>query len=511
MIKSINVSKSSGLENISSLVIKTAFERLVAQVTFMYNLSFEKACFPMNWKKALVIPIPKQGNLTKVQNYRPISLLPLPGKVLEKLVHQQLSDHLETESLLTDTQYGFRKKLSTIHAIAQVTDFVSKKLDTKLVTTAIFIDFKKAFDCVQHPMLLEKLESMGLSDAVVRWIASYLSERKQRVYANDTYSDYMDITQGVPQGSVLGPLFYIVYANDLSKIIKHCKLAMYADDTVLYTSHKNFDVSVKDLQEDIDSLTLWCKANGITVNTDKTKVMLFGSKCNLAKLNNFEIRFDNIPLQTVSSYKYLGITLDSQLNYNLHVAKIISSVTGKLKQFRRMRSFLSNRAAIMVYKGMILPILEYGDIFLHAASAENRKRLQVLQNKGLRCALNRGVDSDTNELHGEANLLKLHYRREQHTLNFVFDNAQMASNLKVKSKSNIMTRSSTKDLLKVKRPTTERFKRSLAYVGPKKWNALPERFHHTPSKPIFKSMINVWISAKAEAMRAANVSSVLGT
>ena len=508
VIKSINTSKSSGLDNISSLVIKTAFESLIPEVTFMYNLSFDRACFPNNWKKALVVPIPKQGNLTKVQNYRPISLLPLPGKVLEKLVHHQLSDHFETESLLAEEQYGFRKNHSTIHAIAQVTNFINKKLDARLPTAAVFIDFRKAFDCVQHPMLIKKLRDMGLSETVINWVTSYLSNRKQRVYANNTYSDYQSITQGVPQGSVLGPLFYIVYANDLAKIVKHCRLAMYADDTVLYTSHKDFDVSVRDLQEDIDSLALWCRTNGITANTDKTKVMVFGSKCSLAKLPNFEIKFGNVPLQTVSSYKYLGLTLDSQLNYNLHVSKIISSVTGKLKQFQRMRSFLSSKAAVMVYKGMILPILEYGDVFLHAATAENRKRLQILQNKGLRCALNRGIDTDTVELHREANLLKLHYRREQHILNYVFDSAQVASNLRVRPNMTVKTRSSTKVLLRVKRPYTEKFKRSLAYVGPRRWNALPERFHHVHSKTVYKSMVNGWISAKAKS--AANASYFVG-
>ena len=181
--------------------------------------------------------------------------------------------------------------------------------------------------------------------------------------------------------------------------MKHCKLAMYADDKVLYTSKRKFDVSIRDLQEDIASLALWCKANGIPANTKKTKVMVFGSKCSLAKLPNFEVKFGDTPLQVVTSYKYLGLTLDSQLNYNQHVNKTIGSVTGKLEQFRRMRSFLSTKAAVMVYNGMILPILEYGDVFLRAASAENRKRLQILQNKGLRCALNRGIDASTGDIH----------------------------------------------------------------------------------------------------------------
>ena len=506
LTKSINTSKSSGLDNISSTVIKVAFQALSPEVTFMYNLSIADAHFPEDWKKALVIPIPKQGNLTKVQNYRPISLLPLPGKVLEKLIHQQLSLFFKENSLLADEQHGFRRNHSTIHAISQVTDYINTKMDARLAIPAVFIDFRKAFDCVQHSVLLGKLRNMGLGEIVIDWIRSYLSNRQQRVFANDTYSTYQNVTQGVPQGSVLGPLFYIVYANDLAKAVKNCKIAMYADDTVLYTSNKDFGTSVRHLQEDIDSLNVWCGANGINANTDKTKVMIFGTKCTLGKLAPFELKFGTDVLQLVSSYKYLGLTLDGQLNYNLHISKVVGSVTDKLKQFQRMRNFLSTKAAIMVYKGMILPILEYGDIFFHAASVVNRKRLQVLQNKGLRCALNRGFETGSVDLHKEVGLLKVHFRREQHTLNFMYDKAQITSNIRSTSKLSVKTRSSNKTLLKVKRPRTEKFKRSLAYVGPHKWNALPERFHHAQTKMAYKAMVRDWVILKA----ISNESSFLG-
>ena len=217
----------------------------------MYTFSIHDALFPSAWKKALVVPIPKQGNLTRVQNYRPISLLPLPGKIMEKLIYGQLSDFLERQALLAPQQHGFRKKNnSTVHAIAQVTNFINKKMDVRLPTVAVFIDFKKAFDCVQHPVLISKLQCLGFDDTVIAWVTSYLSNRQQRVFANDTYSPYLKTTQGVPQGSILGPLFYIVYANDIAKTIKNCEIALYSDDTVFYTSNADFNTSVRNLQED---------------------------------------------------------------------------------------------------------------------------------------------------------------------------------------------------------------------------------------------------------------------
>ena len=232
IVKGINVSKSSGIQDISSFIIKEVFTFLAPQITFMMNLTITSGTFPNTWKKGLVIPIPKGGNKTLVQNYRPISLLPLPGKIAEKLVHKQLMEHIESNFFISDNQHGFRRGHSCTHAVAQVTDFIGKKMDAGMTTLATFVDFRKAFDCVQHPILIEKLARLGLQGNMIKWFESYLTGWKQRVLANNVCSSYLDVKQGVPQGSVLGPLFYILYADDILEVIKHCKIALYADDTV---------------------------------------------------------------------------------------------------------------------------------------------------------------------------------------------------------------------------------------------------------------------------------------
>ena len=227
--------------------------------------------------------------------------------------------------------------------------------------------------------------------------------------------------------------------------------------------------------------------------------MIFGSNSCLEKITSEEVKlnFGQTTLQAVTSYTYLGMTLDNHLNYNSHVNRIISSVTSKLTQFRRMRKFLTVKAALMVYKGMLLPILEYGDVFLTGASAVNRKRLQILQNKGLRCALNRDIQTSTSDLHAEASLLRLKFRREQHISNFMYDVAQDSANQKLRPKLSIKTRSSNKVLLRTKRPRTEKFKKSLAYTGPKKWNSLLANFHNAPSKAKYKRMVSDWVVLRA--------------
>ena len=274
-------------------------------------------------------------------------------------------------------------------------------------------------------------------------------------------------------------------------------MAMYADDTVVFSANVDYCKTVSNLQADINALNTWCKNNGIMANTDKTKIMVFGSTNMLNKTPPPVIGMDNVPLQVVTAYRYLGVTLDNQLSYNSHVDKLIGTVTAKLKQFQRMRSFLNTRAALMVYKNMMLPMLEYGDVFLTATTCVNRKRLQTLQNKGLRCALNKGIETSTDDLHGEANLLKLVYRREQHLLNFMFDLAQIPTMCQTRASGQVSTRSSKKKLMRVKRPYTQKFKKSLTYQGPKRWNALPEVFHHTQTKFAYKALVGNHISRKS--------------
>ena len=364
---------------------------------------------------------------------------------------------------MSDNQHGFRKGQSTIHSVAQLVSFIDSKLDSQIPTLVTYIDFRKAFDCLQHTVLMGKLASLNLGLGVLGWVRSYLSDRKQRVLANGVYSSFQTIKQGVPQGLILGPLFYIIYANDLTELIKNCHIALYADDTVLYTAHRDFATSVTKMQADIDSLAGWCHCNGINVNTDKTKLMTFGSTRSLTKLPLYDITYEGYPIQKVLSYKYLGMTLDNKLNYkyNSHVKKVIASVASKLKQFQRMRSFLDVKAATMVYKSMLLPLLEYGYVLLLAASAENRKRLQILQNKGLRCALSKSKDFSSDEIHNKAGLLRLKDRRDQHLLNSMYDWSKDPRKLKVKTTVGVSTRSSDKKLLKIKKPRTEKYKKCL--------------------------------------------------
>ena len=278
LIKQINTAKSSDIKDIKTYLIKDALSFLPRQLTWMINCSIETGIFPEGLKEAIVVPIPKTGNLKQIGNYRQISLLPLPGTILEKTVHQQIKFHLEEQDLLCEHQYGFRKKRSTLHAIAELTNDIYTDFNNRMKTVALFIDFRKAFDCVQYPILLQKLKTAALSEGSLKWVENYLSNRKQRTKENGQLSKTLSVKQGVPQGSILGPLLYILYANDMGANIKKCRATFYADDTVIYATNKSISKAMRRVQGHLNNLTSWCKRNGLSINSEKTKYVIFSNK-----------------------------------------------------------------------------------------------------------------------------------------------------------------------------------------------------------------------------------------
>ena len=491
IIKKINISKSSGITFISSRILRDSFQELIDKLVYLFNFSIKTTIFPDQWKKALVIPIPKSGDPHKIDNYRPISLLPLPGKILEKIVHTQLSSHLEQNELLSNSQFGFRKQRSTAHAISQLLNQIYTNINRSVATIAVYIDFSKALNCVQHATLLNKLKHLSLSSNTLRWLENYLENREQRTLVNNVFSTSLPVRQGVPQGSVLGPLLYIIYANDIADRIKNSGYTFYADDTVLYSKKKSLVQAGIELQQDLDSLANWCVDNDIYINTKKTKVMFFGSRARISSTTLPELSIGGTILQRVKSYTYLGLKLDEQLNMETHANSLIQKVSNKIYHLTKVRYFITKKAALLIYKNMILPILEYGDIFLHSASQVIRKKLQTLPNKALRCALGKDKFENTTQLHNDARLLKLKTRRHVHVLLHMYQLAQMPDFKlwKTHQQSGTKTRSSKKKLITLRKPTNEKYKKSITYQGPTLWNLLPATMQKMDNYYNFKSQL----------------------
>ena len=246
---------------------------------------------PDSLKIAKVIPLYKSGSLNSIDNYRPISVLPTVSKIMERIVYDQLSEYLEQQGLLSESQYGFLKGYNTELAVTLFTDNIRRAIDSGKMTGAVFIDLRRAFDTVEHKVLLSKLPLKGIVDGELNWIANYLSGRYQYVQYDGVKSDRELVKYGVPQGSVLGPLLFLLQINDLVKSVENCNIQMYADDTVIYTSHSNISVIEQALTSEMNNVSKWLDKNRLIINLNKgkTESLLFGTAKRLSSKDPTEL------------------------------------------------------------------------------------------------------------------------------------------------------------------------------------------------------------------------------
>ena len=254
---------------------------------------------------ATVVPLHKGGNKEDVSNYRPISLLPVPGTILEKIVHDKMMSFFDENIILCDHRNGFRPKRSTMDFIVNLTNDLFTSINNKEVVLAAFINLKKAFDTVNHNNLLEKFKNIGIRNRTVLWIKNYLGNRLQRTISNNFFSKSDKINCGVPQGSILEPLFLLVYVNDVKNILTNeCEYRLYADDTVIYCTGPTYSIAQEKLQHVLGKFVSSCSKNALTINNKKTKVMKFGSRNNIKKSDKPVIKIQNELLGNVPTYKY---------------------------------------------------------------------------------------------------------------------------------------------------------------------------------------------------------------
>ena len=276
-INNINIYKSSGINNISSRILKDIWQIYPELLLNILNKAIQLGNFPNVWKHGTVIPIPKIPNPQQVGDLRPITLLPLPGKIMERLIHNKLYPYLEENGILTPRQNGFRKQHGTPDTIFKLITQIIDNINKKKVTVAVFIDFKKAFDTLDHTILIQKLSKINISPTLLKWFGSYLTGRSQVTYMNSCTSPTATLTHGVPQGSILGPMLFNLYINDLPEVVLS-DMILYADDSVLFASANSLQEACQKVQKDLAGIGTWCSYHKLSINTNKTKAMQFGVK-----------------------------------------------------------------------------------------------------------------------------------------------------------------------------------------------------------------------------------------
>ena len=391
VIKMVRTVKSNacGVDSISAFFLKLGIEHSVYAFTEIINASLKFNKFPERWKKALVKPLPKVTNPTIPSDYRPISLLPAFSKILEKLVAKQMVEYLKSTGYLDDLQSAYKQSHSTITALLNVCDDIYEALENSELTFLVLLDYSKAFDCANHRLIIAKLKAAGFQDSSLSWITSYLSGRSQKVVTSSNESTWENVINGVPQGSVLGPLLFTILVSDIGDVIKRGRYHLYADDTQLYYTCKveEANSTIAKINSDLENISNYSKRNCLKLNASKSKFIVIGSRPNLKKLKSTvlnEIKLGPDTIEREFSVKNLGIMFDEYFSWSKHVNLITAKAYGKLRQAYRFKNFLSPEAKWHLSETYILSQFNYGDIILQGINNELTNKLQKIQNSCIR-------------------------------------------------------------------------------------------------------------------------------
>ena len=395
---------------------------------------------------------------------------------------------LTTDNRLAAQQNGFVPGRSTSDAINDLAMALYTARNRSHRSAVVFLDMRKAFDTVDHSILLRKLRALGLGPSFIDWIKNYLLDRQQQTRANDVTSSKATVNRGVPQGSVLGPLLFVAYVNDVCEVIPHGSSYLYADDLAVLVSGKNVDTICVSMQENLDSLAAWCNTNKLTVNTAKTKVLWAYSPRSIPDLTNTTLFMNNEQLNVVEEFNYLGAVLDTYMSLSPHLKKTINLVQVRLDQLRRIRASSDRNASSSVYVHMIRSIIDYCSFLSGGGPVWATKKLQTLQNNGLRVCERikdpRGVDIQG--LHDGLNVSTVETTRRRQLLTLLHKRATDAENVLTRPR---VLRGNDNVTLKVPRVKKAIYERSPLYRGIPHWDELDATTQHLASPTLFLSAL----------------------
>ena len=316
---------SPGYDNLSPSILQLSLPLICPLLTHICNLSLSEGIFPDELKLANVIPIFKSGDHETFNNYRPVSILCTISKVFEKIMYSRLLNYLDHYKILFSYQFGFRKSHSTYMAFMVLIDKLTRALDEGKFVVGILLDFSKAFDTVDHDILLTKLSHYGIRGVPLLWFQSYLSNRQQFVTYNGVSSSVKTVKCGVPQGSILGPLLFLIYINDLVNVCSHCLPILFADDTNLFVSGVDMSHISEIVSKELAELSQWLKVNKLSLNLKKTQYMIFSRR--KSKDETINIKIDDQSISETKSSKFLGVYIDNSLNWKTHISYIAGKIS----------------------------------------------------------------------------------------------------------------------------------------------------------------------------------------
>jgi len=489
IVNGFNSNKSPGHDEISSRVLKSIIDLISEPLSYVFNLSLSNGTVPDSLKIARITPIYKSGDNDQFTNYRPVSVLSCISKILEKLVHKRLYSFINKNKLLNANQFGFRENHSTAYALTKIVDIISQKLDLGDTVIGTFLDLSKAFDTIDHDILIGKLNHYGIRGVSSLWFKNYLTNRKQSVKIGNTVSEMENITCGVPQGSILGPLLFILYINDCSNYLNNSELFMFADDTNLFSSGRNIANLEESINAELNILSEWFKTNRLSLNIKKTHFMIFNKK---RSIRNVNILVNGTPIEQVQFTDFLGITFDDHLNWKEHARRITKKLARKIGIINHLKKSLPVRILPSLYSAFVLPQLQYCNMVWGRNFQVNIDPIIILQKKIIRIISKADYLATTGPLFKSLKFLKFHdinrlqlgefmYKFQHSKLPVSFDNYFRY----LTEIHNHNTRGRRNLNVEFCHTVSKTF--SVKIAGPKLWNNLPVKLRNSLSLSIFKS------------------------
>lgn len=495
-LRCLDTNKSHGPDLLDPHFLKTAADFIAEPLTHIFNLTLSTSEIPKILKFAFVFPLFKGGDQSVLSNYRPISILSTLSKVLERLINRQLKSYLEDHEILSKFQSGYRKKHSTMTAALKVVNDISFSLDRKQNCASIFIDLSKAFDSVDHQILKQRLVNIGLSEQATNWISNYLSDRSQKVKCDNQCSDDLPIIRGVPQGSILGPLLFTIYINDVGQNVIDADCHFYADDMIIYSFASSLTEATVNLQKAFNVVCNSFSELKLSLNVNKTKLMLF---CRSKTKQNAPpvVTPDGSVIEVVNTFKYLGVTIDDGLCFKAHIDSLVKKLRLKLSFYFRNKLSFSFNARKRLVAATFLPVLDYGDLLYMHATAQALRSLDSVFHASLRFITNCSARTHHCELYSRVGWPALATRRLTHWYRFIYKGliGLLPSYLSVylhRTEGHYHLRSQEVYTLTVPSVRTETGKMSFQYCAPTDWNFLQRalKIQTLVSLPHFNSFLD---------------------
>ena len=483
---------AAGWDELKPSIIKTVKTSIKVPLAHIGNLSFNTGLFPMELKIAKIVPIFKSGEECIFTNYRPVSVLPVFSKIMERLMYDRLISYIIQHKILFAYQFGFQKGKSTHMALITLVDKLTEALDKGDYVIGVFLDFSKAFDTVDHSILLEKMFIYGIRDVALQWFKDYLTGRVQFVTYNGFKSSDGEIKCGVPQGSILGPLLFLIYINDLATVSKACVSILFADDSNVFISGKDVEVMCEKLNNDMENIRQWLCCNKLSLNVSKTHYMVFTPRNK--QVENLNIKIQNTNIERVSVTKFLGVMIDAQLSWKCHIEYTCKKISKCLGVILKARKKLNKSVLLNLYYSFAYPYFIYCNHVWGNTYPTNLNKMILLQKKLIRIVTCSPYRAHSKPLLVANNVLSVNeinvyivgifmYNYGHDHLPNLFDGFFQRTN-EVHDRN---TRQSNELHVKFARTDVRKF--SLRIHGARIWNNIPMHIKHATSVNVFKQML----------------------